>query len=220
MPVIQRLKQPRTSHLPWSPGATSDDKFIQTLEGFKGKNIQVSLKMDGETTSGYSDGFTHARSLDGGIKDEGQAWFRNYWKKHAHKFHDFVHSKGESLYWEHSLQYTEATHCFQAFALWLHNDHAWTLMDTELTKYRCEQAGIHQVPVIYTGKFDQKMLERFHETLDLSTVEGYVIRVCHPVELRNFQTHVAKFVREDHVQTDEHWRSNMKRNQLPKECFV
>jgi len=44
------IKYPRTYHLPWSPGVNSDDRIIQDLSGVKGKEVIVTLKMDGENT--------------------------------------------------------------------------------------------------------------------------------------------------------------------------
>jgi hypothetical protein len=221
--TISRLKQPRTFHLPWSEGATSDDKFIESLVGFKDHTIQITLKMDGETTSAYSDGFTHARALDSGIKDEGQAWFKQYWLNKLYStqhFNDWLHIKGESLYWEHSLQYTEAVHAFQVFAVWCENQkNRFVLKSTDFIEDTIAELGLHSVPVVYNGKFDQRMLEKFHETLDLSKVEGYVVRVCNDITLENFSRQVAKFVRKGHVQTDQHWRRQLKRNPIPKHCF-
>lgn len=45
---MEKRKYPRTPHLPWSPGATSDDKYIQDLNSFKGRKIVITEKMDGE----------------------------------------------------------------------------------------------------------------------------------------------------------------------------
>jgi hypothetical protein len=36
-------------------------------------------------------------------------------------------------------------------------------------------------------------------------MEGYVVRLADSFTADNFQHSVAKFVREDHVQTDEQW---------------
>lgn len=58
-----RTKYPRTAHLPWSPGATSDDIYQGNLSPFAGKQVVVTEKMDGENTTLYRD-FVHARSID------------------------------------------------------------------------------------------------------------------------------------------------------------
>ena len=59
-----KVKYPRTPHLPFSQGVTSDDKIIQTLNYFVGEEIVITEKMDGEnTTMGHN--YTHARSKIG-----------------------------------------------------------------------------------------------------------------------------------------------------------
>ncbi len=57
-----RIKYPRTFHLPWSPGLTKDDKRIENLDGFIGREVVVTEKMDGEFRWSYScpfDGFSY-----------------------------------------------------------------------------------------------------------------------------------------------------------------
>lgn len=64
----QYFKYPRTLHLPWSLGSTSDDKFMSNVEHFNGKRIIITEKMDGENTNMYSDKI-HARSIDSNHHD-------------------------------------------------------------------------------------------------------------------------------------------------------
>ena len=58
-----RTHYPRTPHLPWSPGAASDDVRVADLSGLLGREVVVTEKLDGENTTLYADGL-HARSLD------------------------------------------------------------------------------------------------------------------------------------------------------------
>lgn len=58
-----RVHYPRTPHLPWSPGASSDDVRVGDLSGLAGREVVVTEKLDGENTTLYADGL-HARSLD------------------------------------------------------------------------------------------------------------------------------------------------------------
>jgi hypothetical protein len=37
--------------------------------------------------------------------------------------------------------------------------------------------------------------------------EGYVVRLASGFHYRGFRQSVAKYVRKDHVQTDDHWKS-------------
>src|SRR4029077_19324790 len=60
-----RVKYPRTFHLPWSPGATADDRTMADPDqSFLGAEIVATEKLDGECTTLYRDYF-HARSVDG-----------------------------------------------------------------------------------------------------------------------------------------------------------
>lgn len=57
-------KYPRTYHLPWSLGRSSDDKVLSNVDSFIGQEVVITEKMDGENSSLYPNGKTHARSLD------------------------------------------------------------------------------------------------------------------------------------------------------------
>jgi hypothetical protein len=59
-----RVKHPRTSHLPWSEGATEDDEFIPALRELAGAEVIATVKLDGEQTTCYTD-YLHSRSVDG-----------------------------------------------------------------------------------------------------------------------------------------------------------
>ena len=71
------IKYPRTPHLPWSEGITSDDKKIKTLNKFHGRSVIITEKMDGENTTMYRNNI-HARSLDSRGGEE-RAWIKNFW---------------------------------------------------------------------------------------------------------------------------------------------
>ena len=58
-----RVRYPRTYHLPWSPGATDDDRVLPDVRHFEGQEVVVTAKMDGEQTTMYTD-YLHARSID------------------------------------------------------------------------------------------------------------------------------------------------------------
>ena len=57
------VKFPRTFHMPFSPGATSDDKILKSLDHFIGLEVVVTEKVDGENTT-FTRTRTHARSVD------------------------------------------------------------------------------------------------------------------------------------------------------------
>ena len=60
-----RFKFPKTFHLPDSGSVGIDDKiFHDWKERLWGKLVEISTKMDGETTTLFADGTVHTRSLN------------------------------------------------------------------------------------------------------------------------------------------------------------
>jgi hypothetical protein len=72
-----RVKFPRTHHVPWSEGMHDDDRMHKSMENFVGTRVIVSTKMDGENTSMYND-YIHARSIDG-RSHPSRNWVKNFW---------------------------------------------------------------------------------------------------------------------------------------------
>ena len=44
--MTDRVKYPRTMHLPWSPGLQNDDRVIKSLDRLIGRTVVVTEKMD------------------------------------------------------------------------------------------------------------------------------------------------------------------------------
>jgi hypothetical protein len=95
---------------------------------------------------------------------------------------------------------------------------AWedsTCLSWDDTKLLADKLGLTLVPELYRGTFDVDAIKELWGADKWSTMEGYVVRVVEPFERDDFQQSVAKFVRKDHVQTDEHWlRSGGELNML------
>lgn len=51
---MKRVKYPKTFHFPWSENLQNDDRLLEDIGCFLGKNIVVSEKMDGECLDGSS----------------------------------------------------------------------------------------------------------------------------------------------------------------------
>lgn len=195
----QRYKYPRTSHLPWSPGATSDDKIIQSLDALKDQWVVVTEKMDGENTTLYRDGL-HARSLDG-KSHPSRDWLKADWASKSWDLPARFRICGENLYARHSIAYKNLKSYFYGFSYWEGDFcHNW-----EVTERVMEYFGYPTPEVIFEGKFDLKTMEKLHESLDPVKHEGYVVRVETGFHVYNFNHVVAKWVRPNHVQTDDHW---------------
>lgn len=54
-------KYPRTYHLPWSEGATNDDRISHSIDSFLNTDIIITEKLDGENC-GMTNNGVYARS--------------------------------------------------------------------------------------------------------------------------------------------------------------
>jgi len=193
-----RYKYPRTPHLPWSPGATSDDVRCVSTDIFHGKNVVVTEKMDGENTTLYND-HTHARSIDS-RHHPSRDWVKRFHASIAHDIPDNWRVCGENLYAQHSIVYQQLKSYFYGFSLWNENNECLSWDDT-LTWF--EMLGIAAPPVLYRGPWDEAIIQSL--AFDTNKVEGYVVRLEDSFAYENFSKSVAKWVRKGHVQTDQHW---------------
>lgn len=195
-----RVKYPRTFHLPWSPGMTSDDKVLRSVSGLLSREVVVTEKVDGENTSLYRTGF-HARSLDS-RHHPSRDWLAQYHATFAHDIPENWRVCGENLYARHSLSYTNLPSFFLGFSVWDDQNRCLSWDDT-LEFF--ELLGITPVPVLMRGHLTEADLLALAKGLDLDRQEGFVVRPTAAFSYDDFNTHVGKYVRPGHVQTDKHW---------------
>jgi hypothetical protein len=198
---MKRIKYPRTFHIPQSPGATSDDKILSSLDHFIGKEIVITEKRDGENTTIYSDGYMHARSIDGN-NHISRNWIKgNIVPLIQYQIPESIRICGENLYAQHSIPYNNLKSYFEVFSIWT-NDQCSSWDDTEIF---CESIGLITVPILYKGLFSEKVILDIIKSIDFSKQEGFVIRNKESFHLKDFSTNIAKFVRKGHVNTEQHW---------------
>ncbi len=193
-----RVKYPRTPHLPWSPGASSDDIYQGNLDGFKGRFVVVTEKMDGENTTLYQD-FVHARSIDSRFHPS-RTWVRALQAEIGYQIPKGWRICGENLYARHSIAYEELSSYFMAFSVWNDNNECLSWQES---KHFFEQLGLVPPKELYTGLWCEETIKNL--ALDTKTQEGYVVRIADGFHFRDFTQYVAKWVRNDHVVTDKHW---------------
>jgi hypothetical protein len=202
-------KYPSTPHLPFSPGMQRDDTRISSLNSLEGREIIITEKLDGENSNMYAD-HIHARSIDS-RHHPSRDWVKNFWNSIRMDIPDGVRICGENVYARHSVSYNNLETYFYGFSVW-ENDRCMSWDDT-LEFF--ELLGITPVPMIYRGVFDVKTVEQIANNFDVENKEGFVVRVAGDFSYNQFDTHVAKWVRAGHVQTDKHWmHSQVKPNQL------
>jgi len=192
------VKYPRTHHVPWSPGMHKDDRMHTTANQWKGKQVVVTLKKDGENFSIYNN-HCHARSISSGGHPS-RTWIKNFWASIAHDIPDGFRICGENLYAVHSIKYDNLPSYFLGFSIW--NDKNYCLSWDETLEW-FSLLGITPVPVIYEGIYDEDLIKNIK--IDTEKEEGYVLRTRDGFSYGEFRKYVAKWVRPAHVQTTKHW---------------
>jgi hypothetical protein len=207
--MIDHVKYPRTPHLPWSESADEDDIIIDTMDSFHGREVVVTEKMDGEGTTMYHD-LCHARSIDSPYH-ESRSWVLNLWGKIRHRLDDNQRICGENMFWVHSVVYTSLPSYFLMFSFWEDN----ICLSWDETCEIAKALDLYMVPVLYRGLYDEKIIKSLYGDEMRDRVEGYVVRPTDSFQRIDFQSNVAKFVRKNHIQTDQHWmRSGGELNML------
>lgn len=199
--VTNLYKYPRTFHLPWSKGKGKNDRTQNNLSHLEDKEIVVTLKMDGENSTLYPDYF-HARSLDS-TSHPSQSWLKNYHQKIKHLIPNEWRVCGENLFAVHSIPYHNLESYFYLFSIW--NEENYCLSWDATQKWAENLLKVPTPKVLYRGPFDIKALKALQ--IDEAKDEGYVVRISDGFHYSDFNKYVSKYVREKHVQTDEHWKS-------------
>ena len=200
-----RVKYPRTHHLPWSMGRSDDDIVTSALESLTAlKDIVVTEKLDGENTTLYSD-YMHARSIDS-QNHASRNWVKNFHAQIKFNIPDNLRLCGENVYAKHSIKYDGLESYFYLFAVY---DGEICLSWDETVEW-AQLLGLYTVPVLYRGPWSEEKVKACYTKISkLSGVqEGYVVRNAQAFKYTDFADNVAKFVRSDHVQAGAvHWRS-------------
>ena len=218
------MKYPRTYHLPYSPGATKDDKKLQDgwFSNYIGEEIVITAKLDGENI--------HMTQKDCYARSDGaptrSPWSRNIWDPQEGlywKIKGLIGPNetifGENLYGEHSIIYERLTKYFHLFAA--NDGFNWYSWDD--VKGFAKIMDVPHVPELWRGivcdeiSF-KKLIDHYTQAPSLygDTREGVVVRLAKSFPIEDFSKYVCKWVRPNHVTTDEHWTKNWKKAELIK----
>lgn len=214
----------RTYHLPWSPGCTSDDKKLGSAAHFLNRPLVITEKMDGSNlcmtrhavfARSHNGPPTH-RSFDYAKKIHGEV--RNAIPNEISVF-------GEYVYALHSIPYTDLPGYFLVFGV--REDATGKWWSWEMVEEMARDLGLPTVPVLHQsypfvagdgktymgGLFETagqleaesklEYLFRNGGEWNNNLSEGYVVRVAE--EFTDPNISIAKYVRANHVQSDEHW---------------
>ncbi len=223
---METTKYPRTYHLPFSEGLQNDDRKVDDdwWEHLKDKVLVLTCKLDGENTSIWQNG-VYARSH---AVPTTNPWAKNLWEKGG--IYDQVKGwlaedegiYGENMYGVHSIVYDKLPCYFHMFAA--RNNERW--YSWKEVEELASILGLITVPVLEIRKFDsptdleESILKHMKNGSKYGdTIEGVVVRNLESFPLNEFSKNVVKYVRKNHVQTDEHWKKNWKRAKLIYENY-
>lgn len=196
------LKYGRTYHLPISPGATSDDKVMTTLDALMISDLLITEKMDGENTTIHRGG-SYARSPDSG-RHPSRAWLKAFAAGISPQLTDDERIVGESLYARHTIGYDDLSSYFLGFA-WIMGGE---VQSWDMTLARFEHLGIVPVRALYRGPYAAALFENIAASLDISRQEGFVARDAGPFPETEMPSRMGKYVRSGHVQGQKHWMNS------------
>jgi hypothetical protein len=204
-------KYNRTFHVPWSPGATSDDKIASSIDSLLNKPIVITEKMDGSNTSLEREGCfarTHANAPTHPSFDALKAL-------HAvckWQIPENIQLFGEWCFAVHSIEYVELPHYFLLFNVRDLNNNTWA--SWEEVKLWAEEIQLNTVPVLFEGTVtSEKELQQIIDSFMIKPSacggirEGIVVRIQDSFTDQAFPQSIMKCVRANHVQTSEHWKN-------------
>lgn len=227
-------KYPKTKHFPWSLGISRGDKILHSTSQFVGREVVVTEKLDGENTTMYRDNI-HARSIDTNyhpsrtfvrqlhgliaheIPDGWRICGENMYGKHSiyytrltSYFYVFgIWNHLSCLSWDDTVDYAEMLSLKTVPVLYR------GIYDEDLIKRCFSNVSVfdgRQPPVDYpdTGPWSRNIGLSFP-----TAQEGYVMRITdsfsvsldryNRLDAEDFSNYCAKWVRKDHVQTDDSW---------------
>jgi hypothetical protein len=192
-------KYGRTFHLPFSPGATSDDKIMAALDGLMVEDLVFTEKMDGENTTIHHLG-SHARSPDSRYHPS-RDWLKAFAAGISPRLAENERIIGENLFARHSLGYEALPSFFLGFA-WITDSE---VQSWDMTLDRFAELGISPVPLIHRCPYRPTLFADIAARLDPARQEGFVVRIAGAFPEQDMPTAMGKYVRAGHVASDRHW---------------
>jgi hypothetical protein len=213
-------KYPRTFHISFSAEKHSDDKTINPIYEKKilQSEVVITVKMDGGNCCIKPNEGIFARTHAQETSCPSFNFIKNkhYYSK-LHILNNNYWYFGENMFAIHSIEYNELEDFFYLFNIYDIVEKRWLSWDEmEKEAKRCE---FNIVPVIFKGIITFKELEKIiKENINSSFLggeaEGFVIRNINSFSESDFSKNIMKYVRNGHVQTDEHWSKNWKQHKL------
>ncbi|MDI3281785.1 RNA ligase family protein [Polyangium sp. 15x6] len=202
-------KYPRTFHLPWSPGGTSDDKRMSDVSALIGAEIVATEKCDGSNLT-YTRKNVFSRSHAGPPAHPSFDLAKATHARIGHMLSEGISVFCEYCYAVHSITYEKLPDYSLVFGV--RDDAAGIWWDWDMVTAQASDLGLPTAPVLFRGvvsSVDELRALTDRLSREPSTFggprEGVVVRVVSQFPDGAFGRCVAKWVRKGHVQTDEHW---------------
>ena len=226
-------KYPRTYHFPLSPGTTSDDRIAKSFDCLLHEPIVITEKLDGENTCLNQYG-VFARSHAAPTRNPWAGYLWDTWNE-LHRQLGNLELFGESLYAVHSLVYNNLESYFYLFAI--REGERW--LSWEEVEFYAALLQFPTVPVLYKSRIvelpeelnthpKEKLTSLIEQMVQQPSAlsnpelgfvqrEGIIARVAREFPDEAFAQCVYKWVRKNHVKTDQHWTRNWQRARLNRE---
>jgi hypothetical protein len=205
-----------------------DDTGLDSVESFLDIPLVATIKMDGSNAMLVADETEPVRARNG--RDANHESFdhlkQEYWNRNVYEnLPEHLQVFGENMYACHSIHYgcdgchdernqrPPVSDVFLVFGVYDTRYDLW--LSWPETERVADEIGFPTAPVIKRSQTDLPAFEderRFVESmkeLAESVVddghEGIIVRSKYPFHYGQFETKLGKYVRPNHVQTDEHW---------------
>jgi len=202
-------KYPRSFHLPWSPGGTSDDKRLHDVSRLIGVELVITEKCDGSNLT-YTRTSVFSRSHAGPPGHPSFALAKATHGRIAHLISEGISVFCEYCYAVHSIAYQSLPDYSLVFGVRDDTEGLW--WDWDMVAAQAADLGLPTVPVVFRGAVtSERELQSLTERLSSQPSvlggqrEGVVVRPSSGFADADFSKSLGKWVRKDHVQTDEHW---------------
>lgn len=200
-------KYPRTFHLPWSPGGTNDDRRLDNVDHLLGEPVTLTEKMDGSNVCLEAKKVV-ARSHAGPPKHPSFDALKAHHADIKHLIPSGTQVFGEWCFAKHSIKYAALPGYLLIFGV--RSGDEWASWDE--VQLWAHELKIPTVPVLAAQVFGS-LGSLYAITTDLANRtsacggdrEGIVVRVSRMFRNHEFASVVGKYVRANHVQTNEHW---------------
>lgn len=221
---------PSTFHWPDSLTVHRDDHYHVDPQRFVGEPIVVTEKLDGGVT-GIASGSVYARSSADPTHEPWFSYVKSVTLPKLYSLDRALVVWGEDLFGVHSIEYDPLPdtyfvfHVLQRLQENIQTEHTegdrfWAWDNVMLL---ARDFGLLHVPVVFQGTFRSvaEITEFFMENIGKPSYlgperEGFVMRMRDSFGFEDFNLNTCKFVRDHHVQTDQHWKKNWKRAKIAR----